>query len=176
MSRVPDCRCPPTSGVSPLLQIRWKRLIVDEGHVSASLSANMTPFAQTLSVERRWIVSGTPTTNLLGLTFGQSSEVEVKDDDELEYEPDLAAEVESVDNSETDNAVVARKWTRYDREDLRKLDNMATQFIGVPHFKAEPGVFANNVAAALFGTEGFPQPGAIRVLEQVMQMVMLRHR
>jgi hypothetical protein len=128
-----------------------------------------------LSVERRWIVSGTPTTNLLGLTFGQSSEVEVKDEDELEYEPE--AEDESESPSETDRVVtVARKWTRYDREDLRKLDNMATHFIGVPHFKAEQGVFSNNVTAALFGTQGFPQPGAIQVLEQVMKLVMLRHR
>jgi len=164
-----------TPGVSPLLQIRWKRLVVDEGHVSASLSTNMTPFAQLLSVERRWIVSGTPTTNLLGLTFGQSSEVGVKDEDELEYEPETEGDLES--RSETDQTVaVARKWTRYDREDLRKLDNMATHFIGVPHFRAEPGVFANNVTAALFGTHGFPQPGAIQVLEQVMQLVMLRHR
>jgi SNF2-related domain len=178
-SRVPNCKCDTTPGVSPLLQIRWKRLVIDEGHVSASMSTNLTPFAQLLSIERRWIVTGTPTTNLLGLSFGQSSEVEVKDDDALDYDAELEPDHDgtSVSTSSSDNVVaVARKWTKYDREDLRKLDNMATQFVGVPHFKAEPGVFHSNVTMALFGHQGSPEPGAIRVLEQVMQSIMIRHR
>ena len=179
-SRVPNCQCGHTAGVSPLLQVRWKRLIVDEGHVSASLVSNMTPFAQLLSIERRWVVTGTPTTNLLGLSFGQSSELEVRDGEELEYEPDSDPDIDpdsaSVTTSTSDNVTVAREWTQYDREDLRKLDNMATHFVGIPQFKAEPGVFFSSVTTALFGPQRLPLPGAIQVLKQVMQTVMIRHR
>jgi hypothetical protein len=171
-SRVPNCKCVHTPGVSPLLQIRWKRLVIDEGHVSASLLTNLTPFARLLSIERRWIVTGTPTTNLLGLSFGQSSELEINDDDELGFTPEVSSET----TSNSDESIVSRKWTRYDREDLRKFDNMATHFVGVPHFKAEPKRFGDHVTTALFGPERLPLPGAIQVLNQVMQSVMIRHR
>ena len=48
---------------SPLLQIRWLRIVVDEGH---ELGATESPTAATLFIseiaaERRWVMSGTPT-------------------------------------------------------------------------------------------------------------------
>lgn len=48
---------------TPLLQIRWLRLVVDEGH---ELGATESPseaalFISELAAERRWVMSGTPT-------------------------------------------------------------------------------------------------------------------
>lgn len=51
---------------SPLRQIYWLRVIVDEGHNFATQSQSLQIF-RLLHVERRWIVSGTPSKGLYGV-------------------------------------------------------------------------------------------------------------
>jgi hypothetical protein len=162
---VPICQCPGHPEASPLLQIRWKRLVIDEGHVSANIVANLTSFSKLLSVERKWIVTGTPTTNLLGLSSGRSSEVLGGSADPAPLE----------DEEDEDRPVVARQWNDYDREDLRKLASMMIHFLGVPSFTAQPKLFDTQVMAPLLDVSG-PLPGAIQILVQVMNMQMVRHR
>ena len=155
------------------------------------------PFAKLLSVERRWIVTGTPTTNLLGLSFGtKSSEnadsqldctkaAESRDVEDREKDEFRAWEVdeESDDMMEIDEMVVdsstsrdsTRIWSKYDRGDLNKLGNMMTHFIAVPQFHADPKLVASHVIEPLLDGTG-PRPGSIQVLNQVMEMIMIRHR
>lgn len=187
-SRIPDCKCPTPAGVSPLLQVRWKRLVIDEGHVSASLSTNLTPFTKLLSVERRWIVTGTPTTNLLGLSLGKntisefiSSNSKEQSPYEEEYlgsdgESDTLRQITPSDSSSLPPSEInQRVWTKYDREDLAKLDNMITHFIAVPHFIANPKLLSTHLRDPLMDKNG-PRPGSIQVLTQLMEMIMIRHR
>jgi hypothetical protein len=49
---------------SPLLQLRWFRLVVDEGHELGTHEAGsgVTRFVNELAAERRWVLSGTPST------------------------------------------------------------------------------------------------------------------
>ncbi|KAL7493687.1 hypothetical protein ACHAWT_010569 [Skeletonema menzelii] len=49
---------------SPLLQMRWFRIVVDEGHELGENEAgnDITAFINVLAAERRWVMSGTPTT------------------------------------------------------------------------------------------------------------------
>ncbi|KAF9817821.1 hypothetical protein IEO21_03163 [Rhodonia placenta] len=161
-----DCKVP-SATVTPLLQVRWKRLVIDEGHVSASIVTNLTPFAKILSVERKWIVTGTPTTNLLGLQFGGGSE--------LQYPESPVAEGSPAADAIEPNLVV-RTWTRDDREDLRKLSNMIVHFLEVPQFAAGAKTLFNKAIIQPLMANPRPRPGAIEVLEQVMSSVMIRHR
>ncbi|KAI8822029.1 SNF2 family N-terminal domain-containing protein [Fimicolochytrium jonesii] len=54
---------------SPLLDIRWLRMIVDEGHVMARKEANQVALAAKLECDRRWVCTGTPMPNILRKNF-----------------------------------------------------------------------------------------------------------
>ena len=49
---------------SPLLQLRWFRLVCDEGHElgASPTGSEVTQFINLIASERRWVLSGTPTT------------------------------------------------------------------------------------------------------------------
>ncbi|KFH62258.1 hypothetical protein MVEG_11469 [Podila verticillata NRRL 6337] len=67
------CRCPPLRTISPLKQIRWKRVIVDEGHTMSADLSNHALLASKLHADRRWICTGTPTSNLANLVPSATS-------------------------------------------------------------------------------------------------------
>mmetsp|Transcript_5871 Transcript_5871/g.12767 ORF Transcript_5871/g.12767 Transcript_5871/m.12767 type:complete len:1099 (+) Transcript_5871:135-3431(+) len=52
------------SSQSSLLQFRWFRIVVDEGHElgASEAGSDVTQFINQLAAERRWVLSGTPTT------------------------------------------------------------------------------------------------------------------
>ncbi|KIY50719.1 hypothetical protein FISHEDRAFT_37708 [Fistulina hepatica ATCC 64428] len=186
-SRVPDCSCYP-AGVSPLLQVRWKRLVIDEGQNSADKSSVLYNFTQLMSIERKWTVTGTPTTNLLGLGLGvqathDATDIEGDSDDgdgidspTIDPEEDFVTNVEDGDVDEEltypdeDEAFPKRRWNKFDREDLRKL-GVLVKFLDLPLSRD----FQKYVAAPLLDSDG-PFPGSVEVLRQVMQSVMIRHR
>ncbi|WVF71338.1 hypothetical protein IAT40_006141 [Kwoniella sp. CBS 6097] len=47
----------------PLLKVRWKRVVADEGHVLRNPKAKMTQAFASLQAERRWVCTGTPIVN-----------------------------------------------------------------------------------------------------------------
>ncbi|AOA61157.1 Putative DNA-dependent ATPase [Komagataella phaffii CBS 7435] len=55
------------SSDSVLRCIYWKRLIVDEGHSMSSKISRPSELARSLYVERKWVISGTPTRGLTRL-------------------------------------------------------------------------------------------------------------
>jgi SNF2-related domain len=55
---------------TPLMRIRWKRLIIDEGHVLGQGTTRLVSLAGRLRVERRWCVTGTVSNHMMGMELG----------------------------------------------------------------------------------------------------------
>ena len=70
-----DCHCSTEEHQSPLMEVHFLRIIMDEGHeFSSSGHRNSTYWAlQKLYVDRKWIVSGTPANGLLGIEVGAAT-------------------------------------------------------------------------------------------------------
>ncbi|KAG0167684.1 hypothetical protein DFQ28_010236 [Apophysomyces sp. BC1034] len=66
-SRVRNCQCSASTAkeayVSPLLQVHWKRVIVDEGH-RLSAKNKLSELSAKLFANWKWVCTGTPTQNL----------------------------------------------------------------------------------------------------------------
>ncbi|KAF1929435.1 uncharacterized protein M421DRAFT_61347 [Didymella exigua CBS 183.55] len=74
-TRIPDCNCFGSGIVyeSPLLKLHWLRIIIDEGHNFSSASSNAVLVAKRIQAERRWVVSGTPAKDLVGVEVDMST-------------------------------------------------------------------------------------------------------
>ncbi|KAG0701768.1 P-loop containing nucleoside triphosphate hydrolase protein [Suillus ampliporus] len=172
-SRVPDCRCPGDPAVS---------LVIDEGHTSGNMAATLNYFVRELSIERKWIVTGTPTSNILGLSLGRKQDDDIEDAIGADSSYSLpvpattdgsASDTSSISDGGAENTV--RVWGTYDYVNLRKLGTMISDFLAVPQFHSDLKLFGSYVSAPLCDRRG-PRVGAIKVLSQVMEMVMVRHR
>ncbi|KAF1851943.1 uncharacterized protein K460DRAFT_413433 [Cucurbitaria berberidis CBS 394.84] len=74
-TRIPDCNCVNSSRMyeSPLKKLHWLRIIIDEGHSFSSSVSNAVLVAKQIQAERRWVVSGTPAKNLVGVEVDMST-------------------------------------------------------------------------------------------------------
>lgn len=81
-TRIPDCSCFGSGKVyeSPLLKLHWLRIIIDEGHNFSSATSNAVLVAKQIQAERRWVVSGTPAKDLVGVEVDMSTR-EINDGD-----------------------------------------------------------------------------------------------
>ncbi len=170
---MPDCQCKYPTSVSPLLGIRWKRLIVDEGHIVSEHTANLASLAKILSAERRWMVSGTPTTNLLGLGLGRNAAMK-KENSYAAWQDLIPGFSESPEADKEEACEFDSRWPQRDRSDLLKLASIMVHFLQMPQFSSQPRLFSRNVCGPLLRHEG-PAFGSTQVLKQVMAQIMIRH-
>lgn len=108
-SRTRDCHCtkPDEYYQSPLFQVHWKRLIVDEGHSMSATNTNSIIVAGRLKVQSKWIVTGTPSGGL-----------------HTRYE----------DDPEEDNDYHGSKL---EVDDLQRLGNICTNFLELMPYTLE---------------------------------------
>ncbi|PMD31253.1 hypothetical protein L207DRAFT_641000 [Hyaloscypha variabilis F] len=130
---------------SPLKDLHFKRLIVDEGHTFGNSSSSSKTEAVTvvefLQLSARWIISGTPTQGLygaevsIGTSENSSSSSTPLEEDDIETSSLLAKAFPYLSNrSESDTESQASKkreamFFKQERKDLEKLGNIATVFL-----------------------------------------------
>lgn len=75
-TRIRDCSCLRTDELydSPLKHVHFKRLIIDEGHFfSNTNNASVSVANRLITADSRWVVSGTPAKDLLGVEVDMTS-------------------------------------------------------------------------------------------------------
>lgn len=81
-------------------------------------------------------------------------------------------------NSAVNKASTSRetdgKWSEDDQQILIKLGNFIIHFIRVPIFCNSETMTTYVIKPLL--DDGGPKPGSIRVLDQLIEMVMIRHK
>lgn len=124
------CKCPYNDGCkcsvndqyhTPLKDLHFLRLIVDEGHDFASSGGKKNAIwaLQSLHVERKWIVSGTPASGLHGVEVGAA----VFETSSMEADKDGLANASSLEARRKDNALMQ------EHKDLDSLGRIVVDFL-----------------------------------------------
>ncbi|GAB1209986.1 hypothetical protein APSETT445_008774 [Aspergillus pseudonomiae] len=157
-----------TPDSSPLTKLHWLRIIVDEGHNVAGHGhrTNMVHILDQLHVERRWIVSGTPSSGLYGVEVSLAShEANVTSDSDL---------------TEATTAVLhgKEKTTVIDSE-LKDLDEIRRIVVGFLDLKPWSNSQANDPANWTKYMKPVGEDGKRRKaqsLRATLQSLVVRHR
>lgn len=131
-SRTKDCTCLKIDDLyqSPLKQLHWLRIIIDEGHEFSSSSSNAVMAAGRLvTAERRWVVSGTPARDRL---FGVEVDLAaLADIDDLDFDDNTS--LTTTDGSVASDASLVRRAALEKRRKYRKDEevNGAAKSVGI---------------------------------------------
>jgi hypothetical protein len=143
-SRIRDCSCfnPDDVYCSPLKELHFLRIIVDEGHEFSSTATNAVRVAtQLVTAERRWVVSGTPAKErLFGVDVDLASNVEAEElapllmeqeiDNSTTYSPMSIVEIRDKITAALDRR---KRYSRLEETNgaAKSIGILAANFLGV---------------------------------------------
>ncbi|KAL8686141.1 MAG: hypothetical protein Q9224_005540, partial [Gallowayella concinna] len=173
------CRCSAKFGYnSPLKDLHFLRIIVDEGHDFSTFGRKNSAVAAlaNIRVERRWIVSGTPSSGLLGVEASTAT-IETLGGLDGNDSRLIQAILESRRSSglaiET-NASVRRSTLQQERKDLEKLGSIAVDFLNLKPWSNTKGNDAASWKQYIMPAEdGQRKP---KSLAGVLEGLVVRHR
>ncbi|KAI0739736.1 hypothetical protein C8Q80DRAFT_1274770 [Daedaleopsis nitida] len=154
------CRCSRRENVLPLLEIFWKRLIVDERHNAAEKRTNYALLTRLLRPQCRAALGR----DLMALDFCSGCVLQHPHEDEDEEE-----------DARSDQRKRRRRWHNRERLDFHKLGTMFGEALIVMPFASDPKASSTLIVNPLFGPDG-PWPCHTAVLTQAMASVAVRHR
>lgn len=137
-----------------MLKIFWKRLIIDEGHSMNSKSSKSGTLCRDMHAERRWAVTGTPTSGLTRLYM-----------DEEEEEDTLV----KASPKKKNRYVVKNSFN--ERDDLVKLGNIVTNFLKIEPFHSQPKLWNSSMIRPLSNDTY----GSSTSLSNLLNSIVVRH-
>ncbi|KAI1611766.1 P-loop containing nucleoside triphosphate hydrolase protein [Exophiala viscosa] len=153
---------------SPLTEVRWLRVICDEGHgfAGSSYKTHAMAMLDKMSVERRWVVSGTPSQSLHGVEVNLALD---------EHIPDGGwSRRESIQT-----ALKQRKTKDPDLEEIKDLERlrvMVVKFLKLQPWANQKGDDYADWKKYLSPLDGAGTRRFAPALRGVLQSLIIRHR
>ncbi len=151
---------------SPLTDLRWVRVILDEGagFASTATRTNAMAMLDKMYFDRRWIVSGTPSNSLRGIEVGLAANETMSDE-------------EGVQNDLQGTLQKRRKSDVLDREsrDLDKIRIIVTKFLKVQPWANKPGSDYANWSRYLAPFDQKGKRRNVTGLRQLLESIIVRH-
>lgn len=138
---------------NPIFKVYWKRLIVDEGHSMNSKNSRVSQLCKELYAERRWAVTGTPTSGMTRLQM-----------DEEEGDDDILASP-----TKKNRYTIKNKFNA--KDDLSKLGVTIGSFLKVEPFHSQPKYWANSVIKPMTSNNSQSRVS----LYQLLNALVVRH-
>ncbi|KAL1959534.1 hypothetical protein VTO42DRAFT_1979 [Malbranchea cinnamomea] len=154
---------------SPLRELHWLRIIVDEGHnfASSGQKTRAVHLLDRLQVERRWVVSGTPSNGLYGIEVALASQ-ETSRESHVSEEDKASAILQ--------NRKDASKILDEELKNLDKLRRIVVDFLGMKPWSNsrvnDPASWGKYIKP--IGTNGRRRMSPS--LRPILQSIFVRHR
>ncbi|KAK0108497.1 hypothetical protein ONS95_003301 [Cadophora gregata] len=180
---------------SPLKDLHFKRLIVDEGHTfgnsSSSSRTEASAVVDFLQVSARWIVSGTPTKGLYGaeVGIGSSQTTSREDTPSSSSTPSAIADIPLkavsalLDTPTSDSCSQASSkelsmYHKQERKDIEKLGNIATSYLKARPWANRPddNDYASWSHLIMQPRHGSKSRGNLDCLRATLEGMIIRHQ
>lgn len=150
---------------SPLTELRWLRVICDEGHSFASSTSRTRTMAMLdkLSIERRWIISGTPSSSLIGVDVNLAADETRKG--RRRDSMDTALEQRRLPDS-----------IKQEEKDMDRLRLIVVNFLKVQPWANQKGADQANWKKYLSPFDAGGDRRCAPGLRPLLQSLMVRHR
>lgn len=149
---------------SPLTEIRWLRIICDEGHdFAGSSSTHAMAMLAKMSVERRWIISGTPSGSAYGVEVNLAAT-------EPQSSPRKASLTKALEDRRLPDSV------KQEIKDLEKLRTIIVNFLRLQPWANQKGSDHASWNKYLAPFDAAGQRRCIPGLRPLLQSLIVRHR
>ena len=148
---------------SPLIEMRWLRVICDEGHAFAGSATRTNALAMLdkMYIERRWVVSGTPSNALVGVEVGIAADIS-----------------EAPRNDKIMQSLQSKRLFAAEEEakDVDKLRQLVSGFLKMPPWANRKGVDHASWKKYLSPFDSKGQRRKTACLRTLLQSLVVRHR